>query len=239
VRSIKVQPIKAFGLKKNQKRPPNDTLTFSKTFFYAAQVMNIPVVPDLYIQDDKPGGLNFAVTDPMASACGASLLSGYSPQDLLFMVTKHLTYYRPEHYIRWVLPTRGELKNLLLAAMKIGQPDFNLPQDKSGSLAQYVQALRQNLNPMEAENLTKIVKKFIKSGEQADLKAWIKNVEITACRAGFLLANDLETAAKMIQAETGGVEEIPAKEKIKELVLFSISEQYFKLRETLGIVIGT
>ncbi len=239
VRAIKVQPIKAFGLKKNQKRPVNDTLTFSKTFFYAAQVMNIPVVPDLYIQDDKPGGLNFAVTDPMASACGASLLSGYSPQDLLFMVTKHLAYYRPEHYIRWVLPTRGELKNLLLAAMKIGQPDFNLPKDKSGSLAQYVQALRQNLNPMETENLSKIVKKFIGSGEQADLKGWIKTVEITACRAGFLLANDLETAAKMIQAETGGVEEIPAKEKIKELVLFSISEQYFKLRETLGIVIGT
>ncbi|MDD5306402.1 MAG: tetratricopeptide repeat protein [Deltaproteobacteria bacterium] len=238
VRAVKVQPIKAFGLKKNQKRPVNDTMTFSKTFFYAAQVINLPVVPDLYIQEDKPGGLNFAVTDPMASACGASLLSGYSPQDLLFIVTKHLSYCRPEHYIRWVLPTHAELKMLLLAALKIGATDFRLPEDKSGVLAGYVDVLRSNLTPMEVENLSKVVARFIKSGEIVDIKKWVNAVELTGCRAGFLLANDLEVAARMIQAETGTVDEIPPKEKIKELVLFSISEEYFKLRETLGISIG-
>jgi golgin subfamily B member 1 len=239
IRTGRVQQIKAFGLKKTQKRPPNDTLTISKTFFYAAQVINLPVVPELYVQDDKAGGLNFALTDPMASACGASLLSGYSPQDLLFIVTKHLSYYRPEHYIRWVLPTQAELKLLLVAALKIGAPDFNLPEDKSGVLAQNVAVLRQSLSAMEAENLGKVVKRFIKSGEQADVKKWVRGLELTACRAGFLLANDLETAAKMIQAETGGVDDIPPKEKIKELVLFSVSEEYFKLRESLGIVIGS
>jgi len=238
VRAVKVQPIKAFGLKKNQKRPPNDTMTFSKTFFYAAQVINLPVVPDLYVQDDKPGGLNFAITEPMASACGASLLSGYSPQDLLFIVTKHLSYYRPEHYIRWVLPTHGELKMLLLAALKVGAPDFNLPADKSGVLAQWVGTIRQNMSAMEAEQLAAVVKRFIKSGENVDIKKWIRAVELTGCRSGYLLANDLEVAARMIQTETGGVDEIPPKEKIKELVLFSVSEDYFKLREMLGITIG-
>ncbi|MCK9462146.1 MAG: tetratricopeptide repeat protein [Proteobacteria bacterium] len=239
VRTVKVQPIKAFGLKKTQKRPPNDTLTISKTFYYATQVINLPVVPELYVQEDRQGGLNFALTDPMASACGASLMSGYSPQDLLFIVTKHLSYYRPEHYIRWVLPTQAELKLLLLASLKIGAPDFKLPEDKSGVLAQYVDVLRQNLSTMEAENLGKVVRRFIKSGEQADIKKWVRSLELTACRAGYLLANDLETAAKMIQAETGGVDDIPPKEKIKELVLFSVSEEYFKLREALGIVIGS
>ena len=239
VRSIKVQPIKAFGLKKNQKRPVNDTVTFSKTFFYAAQVINLPVVPDLYIQDDKPGGLNFAVTEPMSSACGANLLSGYSPQDLLFLVTKHLSYYRPEHYLRWVLPTGTELKVLLLAALKVGAPDFNLPADKSGVLEQYIQVLRSNMNPMEIEALGKVVRRFLKTGENVDMKKWIQAVELTGARAGFLLANDLEVVARMIQTETGGVDDIPPKEKIKELVLFSVCEEYFKLREALGIVIGS
>ncbi|MCP4675420.1 MAG: tetratricopeptide repeat protein [Deltaproteobacteria bacterium] len=239
VRSLKVQPIKAFGLKKNQKRPANDTITFSKTFFYAAQVLNLPVVPDLYIQEDRPGALNFAVTDPMATACGASLLSGYSPQDLLFIVAKHLTYYRPEHYIRWVLPTHGELKMLLLAAVKIGAPGFKLPEDKTGALDQYVGVLQQRLNPMEVETVSKVVRRFVKSGEVTDIKKWINAVELTGCRAGLLLANDLEVAARMIQAEAGTVDEIPPKEKIKDLVLFSVSEEYFRLREALGIVIGT
>ncbi|MCP4604920.1 MAG: tetratricopeptide repeat protein [Proteobacteria bacterium] len=238
-RSLKVQPIKAFGLKKSQKRPANDTITFSKTFFYAAQVLNLPVVPDLYIQEDKPGALNFAITDPMATACGASLLSGYSPQDLLFIVAKHLTYYRPEHYIRWVLPTHGELRMLLLAAVKIGAPDFKLPQDKTGVLDQYVNVLNQRLTPIEVESVGKVVRRFVKSGEVTDIKKWINAVELTGCRTGFLLANDLEVAARMIQAESGTVDETPPKEKIKELVLFSVSEEYFRLREALGIAIGT
>jgi hypothetical protein len=239
VRSLKVQPIKAFGLKKAQKRPANDTMTFSKTFFYSAQVLNLPVVPELYVQEDRPGSLNFAVTDPMATACGASLLSGYSPQDLLFIVAKHLTYYRPEHYIRWVLPTHGELKMLLLAAIKIGAPDFKLPPDKTGALDQYVNVLKQRLTPIEVENVGKVVRRFVKSGEVIDIKRWINTVELTGCRSGLLLSNDLEVAARMIQAESSTVDEIPPKEKIKELVLFSVSEQYFRLREALGITIGT
>jgi tetratricopeptide (TPR) repeat protein len=239
IRSLKIQPAKNFGLKKNEKRAMNDTLTFSKTFFYSAQVINLPVVPELYLQEDRPGGLVFAVTEPMASACGASLLTGYTPQDLLFLVTKHLTYYRPEHYIRWILPTHGELKLLMLAALKLGAPEFPIPDDPSGVLQQWLGQLRQVMTQVEIESLRKVVSRFVKSGEQADIKKWIRSLELTACRAGFLLANDLETAAKMIQSETGGMDDIPPKDKIKELVLFSVSEQYFRLRESLGIIIGT
>jgi len=236
-RSFKVQPPKAFGLKKGQKRPVNDNLMFAKTFFYAAQVLNIPLIPELYVQDDKQGGLNFAITEPMASVCGASLLTGYSPQDLLFIVSKHLNYYRPEHYIRWVFPTHGELKTLLLAAMKIGMRDFKLPDDKSGVLAQYVQQISSRMQPMEVEALGKVVRKFVQAGENIDIKKWINSVELTGCRAGFLMCNDLEVAARMIQSETATVDEISPKDKIKELVLFSVSEEYFKLRAALGIAI--
>jgi hypothetical protein len=192
----------------------------------------------LYLQEESPGGLNFAVTEPMASACGSALLTGYSPQDLLFLVTKHLTYYRPEHYLRWVLPSHGELKGLMLACLKMGNPGMNIP-DKDGVVGQWQRELEKIMTSMEVDNLQKVVARFVKSGEQADLKKWIRSLELTACRAGFLLSNDLETAAKMIQAETTAVDDLSPKEKIKELVLFSVSEEYFRLREALGIIIGT
>ncbi|MBN2528611.1 MAG: tetratricopeptide repeat protein [Deltaproteobacteria bacterium] len=236
VRSFKVLPIKNYGLKKGQKRPVNDTLTFSKTFFYAAQVINLPVIPELYLQDDRAGGLNFAITEPMASACGATLLSGYQPNELLFMVTKHLTYYRPEHYIRWILPSHSELKMLMLAAIKLGNPSAKIPED--AVLKNWMKQLGSTMSPMEIEGLRKVVNKFLKSGEQADLKKWIRSLELTACRAGFLLCNDLETAARMIQADPTAVDDMSQTDKIKELVLFSVSPEYFRLREALGIVIG-
>lgn len=236
VRSFKIMPIKSFGLKKGQKRPHNDTLTFSKTFFYAAQVINLPVVPDLYLQDDRAGGLNFAITEPIASACGATLLSGHSPQELLFLATKHLAYYRPEHYIRWILPSHTELKALMLAAIKLGNPEAKIPDDPTLTALQ--KQLRNAMTPVELEGLRKVVNKFLKSGEQADLKKWIRSLELTACRAGFLLANDLETAARMIQSDPASLDDMSQTDKIKELVLFSVSPAYFRLRETLGIVIG-
>jgi hypothetical protein len=92
---------------------------------------------------------------------------------------------------------------------------------------------------MELQALSKVVNRFIKAQENVDIKKWINAVELTGCRAGFLLSNDLEVAARMIQAESGAVDEMSPKEKIKDLVLFSISEEYFRLRESLGITIGT
>ena len=63
-------------------------------------------------------------------------------------------------------------------------------------------------------------------------------VEVTAIRAGFLVCNDLEVARRMIQAiPPEGPNDLPPKDKLKELVLFSVSENYFKLREALGIQI--
>jgi ABC-type taurine transport system ATPase subunit len=66
----------------------------------------------------------------------------------------------------------------------------------------------------------------------------MQSVELTACRTGFMLCNDLEIAARMLQAEPPmGAVDLTPKEKIQELILFSVSESYFKLREALGIQI--
>ena len=35
------------------------------------------------------------------------------------MIAKHLSYYRGEHYLRWILSTTDELKAALLAGMRI------------------------------------------------------------------------------------------------------------------------
>jgi hypothetical protein len=63
-------------------------------------------------------------------------------------------------------------------------------------------------------------------------------VDLTAHRAGFVVSNDLALSARFIQLEPATVGGLSAKDKIKELVLYSISEEYFELREHLGITIG-
>jgi tetratricopeptide (TPR) repeat protein len=236
-RRIKVQPIKELGLKKRQKQSAQDKKDISQVFYHAAQVLNLPAIPDLYIQKDRQVSLQYAISEPIASVCGNTLLSGYTPQDLSFIVGKHLSYYRPEHYIRRVLPSHAELKMLLISAIQITMPETQLSGDNTGALEQYVDVLDPQLEPVEREHLVKVVERFVNRTEIVDIKKWIQCVEYTGCRAGFLLCNDLEVAVRMIRLESATEGDLTPKEKIKDLVLFSVSDEYFRLREYLGITV--
>ena len=58
------------------------------------------------------------------------------------------------------------------------------------------------------------------------LEFWNQSVELTACRAGLLLSGDLEIARKIIGSEPQLSGALTPAEKIRELVLFSVSDDY-------------
>ena len=94
------------------------------------------------------------------------------------------------------------------------------------------------MQPVERDSLRLVVQKFIEDGAKADLKRWMQCVDITSARAGLLLCADLEIAKKIIAAEPQLPGDLPPQEKLKELIVFSVSEQYFTLRKALGIAVG-
>jgi hypothetical protein len=59
---------------------------------------------------------------------------------------------------------------------------------------------------------------------------------MTADRAGFILAHDLTMATEVMRA-TEDAASIPAKERMKELVLFGVSAEYLSVREKLAVAI--
>jgi hypothetical protein len=73
------------------------------------------------------------------------------------------------------------------------------------------------------------VTRLLQSGRTLDVRRWAQAVDLTADRASFLLANDLEAAIEAI----GSVEDIDGlsqKDRVKELVVFSVSEDYLAIR---------
>jgi hypothetical protein len=202
---MKAQPDKTWQLRKKDQIPDlmNTTVAFARTFGFATQVLSLPLTPRLFVCPDRQGGLAYATTLPPASVCGSALLSGVNPLEVIFIVGKHLSYYRGPHV---------------------------------DALAKQIRA---NMQPADLELLNSIGKRFVESGARTDIKQWIRMVELTGCRAGFLLCNSLEISARMVQAEPPmGAVELTPKEKIEELLLFAVSDQYFRLREALGIKIA-
>lgn len=233
VHELNFKPEKEFGINKKQQVDENSTVTFAKTYFFVGQVLNLRFVPPLYLRPDVQGGLLHAPTKPPSSVCGSTPLSGFSPAELLFLIGKHLSHYRGEHFIRTMIPTHDQLKLAFLAAMQlagIGVADPNVEKT--------AQQLAAKLPQVNATALREAGRKFLEAGAKTDVKQWMQTVELTGCRVGFLLAGELKAAAAVLGAEPPAFPgDLSAKEKMREVVLFSVSEEYFRLREALGVQI--
>jgi len=218
--------------------PATSTVTFAKTFGWAGQVLGIQQLPDLYVRNDVPGALVAVAAVPPSSVAGQSVLTGFTPQELTFIVGKHLSYYRGEHYIRNLFPTLAELKVVLFSAIKIILNDFAVPPEMAQAVTATATELVKYMQPIQRDSLRIVVQKFVEDGAKADLKRWLQAIDITAARAGLLLCADLEIAKKIIGAEPQLPGDLPPAEKLKELIVFSVSDQYFALRKALGIAVG-
>jgi tetratricopeptide (TPR) repeat protein len=222
--------------KKFLQDPGTTTVTFAKAFFGAVQILGLQA-PQLYVRNDVPGALTVAPMDPPSSVAGATVLSGFTPQELMFLIGKHLTYYRGEHYIKTLFPSLTELKTLLLTAVKIVAPQFPLPEDMERGVSSTRAELERHMQPVQADGLRLVVKHFVDAGAKADIKRWLQTSDVTAIRAGFVLCGDLEMAAKLIRAEPVVAGDLSPSDKLKELIQYAVSEQYFEVRQHLGISI--
>jgi tetratricopeptide (TPR) repeat protein len=236
---------KDWGLKRKDRRDvQNDQLLFSKVFSYLVQVMGVPQ-PELYLRPESPGELDLAnarekgILTP-SFVVGASLLQGRPEKELAYVTAKKLTFMRPDHFSRWptVVPTLAQLRVVFLAALKLVHPSFVVKPELAQPVAQYIDWLRKTVNPQMQEQLTVVVQRFIASKAEADLTRWATAVDYTSTRAGFLMCNDLEVAARMVQSEPVAVGVAEPKDKIRDLLQWSISDEYFVVREHLGMLIG-
>ncbi len=212
------------------------TITLARTFGWTAQVLGLPV-PDLYLQKDADGGLSALPLDPRASVAGRGVLTGFQNHELAFLCGKHLALYRPELYIRTLFPAHAELMVMFFAGVMIAAPNMPVPEEIASNVRTTAQTLVQYMDAKSVEYLRGVVKRFIQDGAaRANIKEWNRAAEKTTCRAAYLLCGSLEVARKILTAEQG-IQELSAADKMKDLLVFTLSEEYAELRRALGVSI--
>jgi tetratricopeptide (TPR) repeat protein len=210
----------------------------SQTLYYARGVFGMKC-PLVFQNPKDPSSLGFIHARTPAIILGRGAFdTNLSPQEMAFNTGRHLSYYRPGHYVRHLVPTGTGLKAWLFAAVKIAVPQFPVAADMTGQVAEATTALNEDFKGPQRDRLISVVTKLMQSGGALDLKKWVAGIDATADRAGFLLAHDLEVATATIRA-TEESSSMSVKERLKELVLFSISEDYFGLREKLSVTIDS
>jgi tetratricopeptide (TPR) repeat protein len=239
VGQLTARPHKGFGLKRKEKRDlATDQLLFSKVFNYVTSVLNV-VPAELYLRPNQQTGLMMAHTKEIPSfVVGADLLQGRPEKELAFAIAKQLSYLRPEHFLRRVLTAPSQLKTVFFAALRLANPKFPVPPSDIPEVDKILKQVSGRLHAGQLEQLAVVVRKFAESQAEVNLNKWWTTTELTANRVGFVLCNDLEVASKMVSTEPAEIGSLPPKEKVKELVLYSVSEEYFNVRGQLGLSIG-
>ena len=217
--------------------PENDPSAMAQTLHYVSGVSQIKL-PPLYYRKNDPGGLSFLYTAPPAIGLGQGALAGGPSQALAFVAGRHLSYFRGGHYLRHLVPTGSGLRAWLLAAIKTVQPAFPVPADLAGPTNDHHASLKEHLSGQATDELQSLVHKLLAASPSLDMKKWVAAIDLTADRVGFILSNSLEISAAVVKASPEDSAGLAQKERLKELYLFSISEEYLQLRHKLGVAIG-
>jgi tetratricopeptide (TPR) repeat protein len=244
VAAMKAFPHKEFGIKRKDRRQlQGDPLMFSKLFYYVAQVLNAPLPEVFLVEDNKPADIQLANAIEKTELCPSfvvrpHLLQGKSEREIAFLSARRLTFMRPEYYLKMLLPTNTELKVVVLSAIVMVQPRFPVPPDMVQLVQQYLPEMQKRMPPQVLEQLGAVVARFVQAAPEINLAKWGHAVDATSHRAGFVVCGDLEVAARMVSAEPVTVGGPQVKDKIKELVLYSISEEFFTVRAQMGLTIA-
>jgi tetratricopeptide (TPR) repeat protein len=170
---------------------------------------------------------------PPAIRAGGALFKQSQQKELQFHLGKALTFARPEFALARLLPLE-RLEAVFQAAIKLMAPSFNVTANPT-VVEQERRLLEKTLSEPAKQALAKLVRAYLKTQTLGDVRAFLEGAELTANRAGTLLAGSIEVAKNVIEKDPGTAVKLPPRSKIRDLMVFCLSPELMQLREALGI----
>jgi hypothetical protein len=145
---------------------------------------------------------------------------------------------RPDHYLATCGFPAEAIYTLFMAAMEAVEPSLKVSkQIKDANFTRAVKELRKLPDAAKIQ-LTKSVRQFLQRGTPVDIEAWLNAVDHTTTRFGFIMCGELALAGSCVRYGPIQIGSSDDDTKLRELTLFAISEDYFKLRQQLRLSIS-
>ena len=247
------QPITAFGLSPETRTDlDRDPRAVSRIVKYVTSVLAIDPAPMVWLQETGDG-LRVANTVGLGAErqrlipsllVGSQLIGKSDERELAFEVGKRMAYLRPERFVTLALGSLPKLEAAFAASVLAGGKNVTAHDGKP--FAQHAQAtneeaqtlaraLRQQVPRPLLEQVGELSNKLSGRVGNGLVSGWRTATDLTANRVGFVVSNDLETAAKAIATEGAALSSLSVKDRLRDLLSFAVSEQYFNVRRHLGL----
>jgi len=197
-------------------------------------------LPDVFLKKDAPGTVSIVNlkeknTLTPALVVGPGFEQWTRQSEVIFDLAKRMVLMRSDRFPRFCLGTPALLEIAVRAGLQLGgSPIGNGPHgDEVDKMAKGLDPL---LSPPLRAELKVVARKFVEArGDKLDLLGWIVASDLTAGRAALALCGDLGAAARVLAAEPSGQSPLPVRERINDLLAFSVSEDHFAVRAALGL----
>jgi golgin subfamily B member 1 len=208
---------------------------------YVSQTMELNT-PDVFVKEKDPQTVsiyNLREKDRLMPSLvlGGGFQQWSSQWEVVFDLAKRVAFMRWERYPRFALMTPTALDiavraSLALVGCPIGQGPHNGEVEKTRSkLAELVP------KPL-ADEVAVVARRFLEARGEVDvidIPGWMAAADLSAARAAFVVSSDLPAAVRVLTAEPAGLSPLGLQDRIKDLIGFSVSPEYFAVREALGL----
>jgi len=214
--------------------PATSTVQAARCFHWAAQTLGMAPPPLCANPEAQDVVAQMVPAVPPVCSLGRLALSGRSANELAFIAGQQLAYFRPERFIRLLVPDLVDLHDLFLAALAIGNPKLPLNAEVRSRVEPVANAISPLLESREVDALRGAYRRFVEHGGIANLQRWGMAADLTAVRAGFLLCGNLQDAERMLTHQGHPW----VAEAMEDLIVFLTGERYAKLRQHMSIDIA-
>jgi tetratricopeptide (TPR) repeat protein len=240
---LRAKEPEAFGLRRRDRiEAQSDERAVVKLFRQACETLAVPL-PDLYLRAGPAWSVQVANTGERTLVRPAVVIGepekGAPPErDMLFDLGSRLAFTRPERYLRYALPTSRDIEAALrgmLLALDVDPPAATASDPAEAD--RIAAEIRRSVAPQVREPLGAAARKWAGGHPGLDVAAWIAAADLTAGRAGLIACLDLETAARLLALTTAAASPLPAKEHVRSLLTYAVSDEYAAVRRHLGVAV--
>jgi hypothetical protein len=230
------QPLSAFGVRDVPVDVEADPRAAARVFQYALDILHLGFTPTLYVDEEDPSGIRVANVTREGQLVPAVIVGlphalTMDERVLAFELGRALSYLKPERLVFAAFPTMP-----LLSTAVESLRGAVLPDEKG----KWSSAVQKAVSQPVLDEVSALLRAGSVEDVAAEVATWRDAAELTANRVGLLLAGDLDLAARCIaRRDVAAMTTLSVRDRLTDLVAFSVSEEYLAARRYLGIGVGS
>jgi hypothetical protein len=177
-------------------------------------------------------GVEICHTHPVCLKVGGKFFGEHGQKEVYYWLGRALALMRPELALSQRLSS-DRLEALVQAAISLSTNQFAFTANRRAIEVERA-ALQKTLSEPARASLDRIVRQYLKTAGPRDVAGLIEGAELTAVRTGLFAAGEMEPVKRMVVGETGAAYRVTSAHKIREMMVFALSEDLHLLRRAVG-----